>query len=76
MQYTGARSQYDINNGINSRGVGYDYNSIMHYNDNFFARSPGLKTMVPVAPGIILGRASDLSPLDILQTNLLYDCSK
>ena len=76
MFFSGARNQFDIRKDIDSLGVGYDYNSIMHYNDDFYARSPGLKTLVPIAPGIILGSASDLSPLDILLANLLYNCSK
>ena len=56
-------------------GVGYDYNSIMHYNDNFFARQPGLRTMVAVAGDeIVLGHALQLSPLDIIQANNFYQC--
>lgn len=55
--------------------MGYDYNSIMHYNDNFFARGPGLKTMEAIAsPDIVLGHALRLSPLDILQAKNLYQC--
>ncbi len=55
-------------------GVGYDYNSIMHYNYDYFARYSGLTTLNPKASGIPLGQAVRLSPSDILQTNLLYNC--
>ena len=70
-----ALRQYAINNNINSLGVGYDYNSIMHYNDNFFSNGRG-PTMVSIPSGIVLGRALRLSPLDIKQTNLLYQCGE
>ena len=50
---------------IDSLGVGYDYNSIMHY-DNIDA----------LDPEIITGEAEELSPLDILQTNKLYQCGE
>lgn len=70
-----ALRQYAINNNINSLGVGYDYNSIMHYNDNFFSNGKG-PTMVSIPSGIVLGRALRLSPLDIKQANLLYQCGE
>ena len=55
-------------------GVGYDYNSIMHYNEDFFARFPGTPTLTAKAVGIPIGQAVQLSPFDILQANLLYGC--
>jgi len=58
----------------NDLGVGYDYNSIMHYNRNSFARYPGTSTLTAKAGGIPIGQAVQLSPYDILQANLLYDC--
>lgn len=60
---------------INSLGVGYDYNSIMHYNADTFGRS-GRTTIVANDPSIPVGEAVELSELDILQTNLLYECGK
>ena len=55
-------------------GVGYDYNSIMHYNYDYFARLSGTTTLNAKAGGIPLGQAVQLSPSDILQSNLLYNC--
>lgn len=55
-------------------GIGYDYNSIMHYNRDSFAKYYGADTMRARAGGIPLGQAVELSPLDIVQTNLLYSC--
>ena len=66
---------------VNSLGVGYDYNSIMHY-DRYRSTvdSNGqyvrLETIRPRDPNITIGQAYGLSPLDIIQTNRLYSCSK
>jgi len=61
----------------NSLGVTYDFNSIMHY-DEFAFSINGKKTMSSKEPNIPLGRSTGLSPLDIQQTQLLYEdlCSK
>ena len=61
---------------INSQGVGYDYNSIMHYNRDFFSSSYGLNTIQAKDPRIVIGLAVELSQYDILQTNRLYRCGK
>ena len=59
---------------INSLGVPYDYNSIMHYNNDTFGG--GRTTILANDPIIPVGRAVDLSNLDVLQANLLYQCGK
>lgn len=63
---------------IDSQGIGYDYNSIMHYESNFFARINGLHTLRAKDDSIPVGLAVALSPMDILQTNRLYadECGK
>jgi len=61
---------------IDSQGVAYDYNSIMHYNSNFFSRHPSLDTLRALDPSIPVGMARVLSPLDIEQTNRLYSCGE
>ena len=63
------------NKSINSLGVGYDYNSIMHYKEYTFGKD-GKKTLEALDRSIPLGRAVELSKLDILQTNLLYKCGE
>ena len=66
------RSNFQIEEEINSLGVGYDYNSVMHYNNDTFGG--GRLTIVAHDPTIPVGRAVELSELDILQANLLYQC--
>lgn len=63
---------------VNSHGVGYDYNSVMHYNSDFFAIYKGLDTLHPKDANIPIGLAAALSPMDIEQTNRLYfnECGK
>ena len=60
---------------INSLGIDYDYNSIMHYCANSFSISPSDKnTIEPLDIQAKLCGGCELSPLDILQVNLLYKC--
>jgi hypothetical protein len=60
---------------IDSLGVGYDYNSIMHYNHDAFGID-GRTTLQAHDPTIPIGKAVELSDLDVLQANLLYQCGK
>ena len=60
---------------VDSLGVPYDLNSIMHYSMNTFAKSSSTITILPKTffqGG--LGQRRRLSPGDILQTKLLYKC--
>ncbi len=61
---------------IDSQGVGYDYNSIMHYDRDSFATFIGFDTMRARDPTIPIGMARELSELDIIQTNRLYNCGE
>ena len=61
---------------VDSMGVPYDYNSIMHYPETAFSRQPGLVTLLSKEWGIPLGNAHELSYLDVLQANKLYRCGK
>lgn len=61
---------------IDSHGVGYDYNSIMHYDSNFFSRHSSVDTLRAKDPSIPVGKARVLSELDIEQTNRLYTCGE
>ena len=58
---------------IDSLGVGYDYNSIMHYDANLYSHN-GKPTIIALDPDIPIGKARELSELDIMQINLLYNC--
>ena len=57
---------------INSRGVSYDYDSIMHYSSTAFANRAGAKTIVGKNGRTNLGQRYGLSKKDIQQANLLY----
>ena len=60
---------------VNTLGVGYDYNSIMHYSHNTFSQNKGyLSTIIAHDPNIPVGGAAALSSLDIVKTNILYNC--
>ena len=70
----GTQSNFRIQEEIDSMGVGYDYNSIMHYSSTTFGS--GRTTLVAHDSSIPVGGAVELSELDILQANLLYQCGK
>ncbi len=63
---------------VNSLGLPYDYDSIMHYARNTFSKGTYLDTILPVdvkgkkRPEI--GQRLKLSEGDIAQANLLYKC--
>lgn len=63
---------------MNSLGLTYDYDSIMHYAKNTFSKGTFLDTIQPIdvpnrkRPEI--GQRIKLSEGDIAQTNLLYKC--
>lgn len=51
----------------------YDYNSIMHYEDNSFGIN-GQQTIIPKKSGALIGQRNGLSDIDIKEINLLYKC--
>ncbi|XP_044003802.1 tolloid-like protein 1 isoform X2 [Aphidius gifuensis] len=65
---------------VDSIGLPYDYDSIMHYAKNTFSKGTYLDTILPMEnygklrPEI--GQRIRLSEGDIAQTNLLYKCQK
>uniref|UniRef100_A0A1B6D601 Metalloendopeptidase n=1 Tax=Clastoptera arizonana TaxID=38151 RepID=A0A1B6D601_9HEMI len=67
---------------VNSLGLPYDYDSIMHYARNTFSRGTYLDTIQPIEYGRRMSRRPEigqrikLSEGDIAQTNLLYKCYK
>ena len=63
--------KYDTNR-IDSRGVSYDYDSIMHYSSTAFANRAGVRTIVGKNGRTNLGQRYGLSKKDIEQANLLY----
>ena len=67
----GFESNFDKETDVNSLGVPYDFNSIMHYSASAFAER-NTYTISTKEKDIPFGLAPELSPLDIKQTNLLY----
>ncbi|XP_034756922.1 low choriolytic enzyme-like [Etheostoma cragini] len=58
----------------NNLNTPYDYSSIMHYGRTAFAK-PGLDSIIPIPDSSVpIGQRSDLSKLDILRVNKLYQC--
>ena len=72
-------NQFAIEDG-DTLGFGYDYASIMHYPSRGFSKD-GNETITPNRPNIFLSARTvdgiqELSPLDILKANTLYNCCK
>uniref|UniRef100_A0A3Q1I4V3 Metalloendopeptidase n=1 Tax=Anabas testudineus TaxID=64144 RepID=A0A3Q1I4V3_ANATE len=62
---------------IQTRNLGtpYDYNSVMHYGRFAFSRNRQ-PTIIPIPdPNVSIGRAEQMSPIDILRVNRLYQCN-
>ncbi|VDL91358.1 unnamed protein product, partial [Schistocephalus solidus] len=70
------RRNFNLKNSgeIDSLGEPYDYDSIMHYGRNSFAKSKDSETITPKAGMAAIGQRKGLSPGDIRQTNKLYRC--
>lgn len=75
--YRGFRDQFEIEDPelLDTLGIGYDYNSVMHYRPDAFGNTstPGI-TIVANNPGIPIGPGQELSKLDVLKINILYKC--
>nr|QNH72421.1 toxin candidate TRINITY_DN36380_c0_g1_i11 [Pachycerianthus maua] len=67
-----------MNSGeVDSRNVPYDYGSIMHYPQNFFAKSPEKITLkILKDTKAHVGQRIGLSSKDILQAKILYSCEE
>ena len=69
---TGFHSQFTkmSQSAINSRGVGYDYDSVMHYHSTAFGN--GRITITRKDGSTKLGNTRGLSPKDIEQARKMY----
>lgn len=66
---------------VNSLGLPYDYDSIMHYAKNTFSKNTYLDTILPPEDPVSksmpeIGQRLRLSKGDIAQTNMLYKCPR
>ncbi|KAF2888173.1 hypothetical protein ILUMI_18000 [Ignelater luminosus] len=72
--------EYNFNKATHktdSFGFDYDYESIMHYSAFAFSRN-GRKTIIPkrtVRQGLPMGQRKELSEIDILKINKMYNCT-
>ncbi|PAV91710.1 hypothetical protein WR25_23167 [Diploscapter pachys] len=73
----GMKSQFDkISAALQDlQGESYDYRSIMHYDSTAFSRN-GKNTIETVEDGFteVIGSATDLSQMDVVKINKLYQC--
>lgn len=58
---------------IDSLGVPYDYDSVMHYGAFFFGKKRGAKT-IETKKKASIGQRVGLSDMDLKQAKLLYKC--
>ena len=59
---------------VDTLGVGYDYNSVMHYAPSAF----GVRSRTTIQAhdeNIVVGHAKELSELDVIKVNILYGCT-
>lgn len=59
---------------IDSRGVEYDFGSLMHYSKFQGNNRPGVETIVPKDPSVDTGQRKGPSKLDVKQARLMYKC--
>lgn len=52
-------------------GIGYDYNSLMHYGAYAFSRN-GKATIMPIRSGVKIGQREHLSIKDVLKLKRIY----
>jgi len=60
---------------ITDFGVPYDYDSVMHYSANAFARKKGLITIEPKDPNAKIGQRNGFSTRDLEKLAIMYDNS-
>ncbi|XP_048581200.1 blastula protease 10 [Nematostella vectensis] len=58
---------------VTTHNTPYDYGSVMHYSGRAFTKN-GKPTIVPLKSGVYIGQRGGLSPLDVKQVNIHYNC--
>lgn len=67
------QSNFQLMN-TNNLNTPYDYSSVMHYGRTAFSIN-GLDTITPIPdPSVKIGQRQELSAVDILRINTLYNC--
>lgn len=60
---------------VSGFGVGYDYDSVMHYSSDAFTRN-GEATILPKKRGVKIGQRDGFSQGDIQKINKMYGCKE
>lgn len=63
-------------NDIDTFQLPYDYDSIMHYPHNAFAKNKELPTLVPKKRRAEIGKDKQMSILDVAKIRLAYNCTE
>lgn len=66
--------KYAIGTGVDHLEQPYDYDSIMHYQENSFAVNPSIPTIIPLLSGVSIGQRDHLSQIDVKMIQKLYGC--
>ncbi|XP_055356706.1 uncharacterized protein LOC129601824 [Paramacrobiotus metropolitanus] len=69
------RDQFAKHENGNTYGLPYDYESVMHYKHNAFAKDSGIPTIVPTSRKSKIGQNRDLSPLDVVRIHRRFRCA-
>jgi len=69
----GSAHAFNKQTNVNSRGVAYDYGSVMHYPSKAFSKN-GEATITAKQSGKTIGQRNAASHDDIIQLRLLYQC--
>jgi len=65
--------KYD-NSYVDTKNTPYDYGSVMHYPRDAFSLS-GSPTIEPIESSVEIGQRVWMSPIDIQEVRLVYNCS-
>lgn len=71
---TGDKKKFDILPGMNTFGLPYDYQSVMHFGWNDFAKNEKMTTVVPRMKSAKIGQRNNLSTLDGFKLLKAYKC--
>jgi hypothetical protein len=66
-------NKYD-NTFVDTKNTPYDYASVMHYGSDAFSLN-GSPTIEPIEPGVQIGQRVWMSPIDMEEVRLFYNCS-
>jgi hypothetical protein len=59
---------------ITTLDLQYDYESVLHYGNNFFSKNGRPTILATTMPWVTLGQRNAMSKLDYAKINVLYDC--